>query len=1043
MCFLCKKRFSQHAAVITLLFAVAGVADAGDLFVRQSGSDKNLGGTPKNALLTITHAATLAKPGDHIWVGAGDYTEKIVIGAANGASSKLSISIHGDVDGKQTGDKGAVIVRAPEKYWALSVSVATTVNVDNVTFAAPVGSNGVGYGCRAYADSSWLSFSNCYFTGLRISVYPYNGASASVSQCSFEDNVYGVYGRASQAIKIGDSAFFGNTYACYLVDVPKAYASGCKFGPSKLTPTHRSFTVYRSGFSVDNCGFDSPSFAVYGIDCQWLDVQSCEIQEPTSYGIYATGEKLSVSSVKIIGAGDRIGTGMMLNDTSNQEVTVKDVHVDGLRYGAIAMGSDYDFQDVSLNNCYYGYYCHPNKPSLSISGSDKVEMKGNYIGLYSYHRADAPGKVEISDREFDGNEIGFMSYNDHLALRGCAFHVSRIGAYVRLGASTDIRECKFVNDGLGIHTSTYGLYLDSNEISVEDCGAYGNRIGMYMKSSFDRAFRLRNLDCDDNEYMSLYLVGGSWDWSDGDNIQLTNSRYGVYANNVDWTVKGIGIDASTLEYPIVDVYGNLVVAGSKISGGSHGVYGSLSESLTVTDSHIAGAKSYGIRSNRCESITLDGVSSTGNGHSGLYCYSIDDVPLSVSNSVFADNVYYGMYLNGLTLDPKVSANLKLTGNRYALRVHNRDLTLTEPMNVVMQDNDYAAMCYYGDLTIRGLKISDNGVAAYSYRGSLDLTDSVLSASNYGAIAYPEGSVLINQCEIDTARYGIYLAPYGDLGQELSVTNTKLTDLSHMGIYVRSYQGSDPVLELSNVDIENSRYGIYSSYSTVNSTDCNITNCTTYGIAQIHGSGDYRNTRVESTGSWSVLAYGDDFQMTNGQVIGPGYGIVLFSKKASVINSVVRDTYYGIRLDGVDAQYDILQSTIGNIRYYGVWHRNGNTVLRNSVVDADYYALWNQTGNGTLSNDHNLVHADRQAFVNTTPGDGDIEKDPIFLDPAAGDLHLAAGSPAINAGTDLSDVVIADIEGNERPSFRQFEMGAYEFTDAAGSLRVLDWDEVAK
>ena len=81
-------------------------------------------------------------------------------------------------------------------------------------------------------------------------------------------------------------------------------------------------------------------------------------------------------------------------------------------------------------------------------------------------------------------------------------------------------------------------------------------------------------------------------------------------------------------------------------------------------------------------------------------------------------------------------------------------------------------------------------------------------------------------------------------------------------------------------------------------------------------------------------------------------------------------------------------------------------------------------------------------MNVLPGEGDINKQPVFVDAAAGDLHLAAGSPAINSGADLSSLVSTDIEGNTRPSFRGFEMGAYEYLEPSGSIRVLDWNEVA-
>ena len=773
-----------------------------------------------------------------------------------------------------------------------------------------------------------------------------------------------------------------------------------------------------------------------------LTVTDCTIADPSGYGIYATGSDLSLDQVSVVGGTTRRGNGIMLDDSSGNPAILRDVTVDGLRNGITAIGGDYDFETVSVANSRIGLYCHPNKHHFVLDETADVTLDNNDYAVYSYHRASAPGTVELRGLSITDNGYGLLSYNDYLTLDDCRLDGNGYGASIRLGKETNIRDCSFSDNTTRENMGRYGMYLESDRISIRDTTADRNYVGIYIKNTGTDEPELQDVILDSNEHISLYMLGGNWSWNGSDNVVAKNGKYGVYANNVDWSVTDVTLDGTCL-YPCTDVYGNLSVSNSTVSGSTYGFYGYRSESFALRDTTVSGVSSFGIRAHECQSIRIDGIDSSNNGHSGLYCYSRSEVPISLTNSTFSNNVYYGTLLNGLTLPDDVPANLTFAGNRYGLSVHNRDLSLNDAMNVSFSGNVYAAMCYYANMTLRDVTMSGNGASVYSYRGSLDMTGARLSSDNYGVIAYPTGNLSIDRSVVTDSRYGIYVAPYTELGQQISVTDTELTDHSHIGLYLRSYGGSSPVADVDQLRINNSRYGLYTYQSEINATGCQINNSTSYGIAQIYGSGNYTRMKVESTGSWSVLAYGDDFVMRDSEVIGPGYGILLFSDKGSLINSVVRDTYFGIRLDRADAQFSVLQSTIGNIRYYGVWHRNGNTVLRNSVVDADYYALWNQTGNGSLSNDHNLIHADRQAFVNTTPGEGDIEKDPIFLDPASGDLHLAAGSPAINAGTDLSDVLIADIEGNERPSYRQFEMGAYEFTDAKGSLRVLDWDEQAK
>jgi predicted outer membrane repeat protein len=63
-----------------------------------------------------------------------------------------------------------------------------------------------------------------------------------------------------------------------------------------------------------------------------------------------------------------------------------------------------------------------------------------------------------------------------------------------------------------------------------------------------------------------------------------------------------------------------------------------------------------------------------------------------------------------------------------------------------------------------------------------------------------------------------------------------------------------------------------------------------------------------------------------------------------------------------------------------------------------------------------------------PGDGNIDLDPLFVDPAAGDFRLEMASPCIDTGT--SDGALeTDIILIPRPQGAEVDIGAYEFTDA--------------
>jgi hypothetical protein len=59
------------------------------------------------------------------------------------------------------------------------------------------------------------------------------------------------------------------------------------------------------------------------------------------------------------------------------------------------------------------------------------------------------------------------------------------------------------------------------------------------------------------------------------------------------------------------------------------------------------------------------------------------------------------------------------------------------------------------------------------------------------------------------------------------------------------------------------------------------------------------------------------------------------------------------------------------------------------------------------------------------GEGNIDADPLFVDSGHSDLHLRAGSPAIDAAS-TKDAPKTDLDGAPRPVGRAADMGAYEY-----------------
>jgi hypothetical protein len=82
---------------------------------------------------------------------------------------------------------------------------------------------------------------------------------------------------------------------------------------------------------------------------------------------------------------------------------------------------------------------------------------------------------------------------------------------------------------------------------------------------------------------------------------------------------------------------------------------------------------------------------------------------------------------------------------------------------------------------------------------------------------------------------------------------------------------------------------------------------------------------------------------------------------------------------------------------------------------DYNALWHNTLN----------------YAGVVTGPHDVHRDPLFVDPATGDLHLPFSSPLIDAGFDLG-ASEHDFEGNPRitdgnnDGLLRIDIGAYEY-----------------
>lgn len=99
-------------------------------------------------------------------------------------------------------------------------------------------------------------------------------------------------------------------------------------------------------------------------------------------------------------------------------------------------------------------------------------------------------------------------------------------------------------------------------------------------------------------------------------------------------------------------------------------------------------------------------------------------------------------------------------------------------------------------------------------------------------------------------------------------------------------------------------------------------------------------------------------------------------------------------------------------------------MRNNISSGNRIAAVNIDRTCSFIEDHNILFGPIIGF-NPSPTTKSVE--PMFLDTVLGNFRLRAGSPAIDAGTNVGPNV-RDLDGTLRPSGSGWDIGAYEFID---------------
>lgn len=207
----------------------------------------------------------------------------------------------------------------------------------------------------------------------------------------------------------------------------------------------------------------------------------------------------------------------------------------------------------------------------------------------------------------------------------------------------------------------------------------------------------------------------------------------------------------------------------------------------------------------------------------------------------------------------------------------------------------------------------------------------------------------------------------------------------------------------------------------------------YSRATVQGN-VFRDNEARAGGAiycdhYSCETIADNIIVANRAPGGSGGGIFVWGHSTPMIVNnlmIANEAEYGGAINCfTDSSPTILHNTI-----------SGNVAVEGGGVATGYYStptivnsiLWGNTPD-QITGDAKVSFSDIQDGYQ---GEGNIDIDPIFLDPAREDYHLSFDSPAIDAGTDVD--LSTDFEGDSRPfdgdgdNQARNDMGADEWTE---------------
>ncbi|WP_130605257.1 right-handed parallel beta-helix repeat-containing protein [Cohnella abietis] len=485
-----------------------------------------------------------------------------------------------------------------------------------------------------------------------------------------------------------------------------------------------------------------------------------------------------------------------------------------------------------------------------------------------------------------------------------------------------------------------------------------------------------------------------------------------YATGTDYYVSTTGSDSNagtstTSAWKTLQYAANTVPAGSTVNV-LGGVY---NQKVKITQSGSASAGPITFQNYASQTAVIDGTGLSVGVQEGLI--DIEDASYIVVKGFEIRNLQtstknkmpIGIFIHGAGSQIEVRNN----------KIHDIKNTATLSSNLAGRDA--------------------HGIAVYGTKAPASLSNLTIDGNELYNLVLGSSESLVVNGNVDT----------------FFITNNLVHDNDNIGIDLIGFEGKSP-----STAYDQARNGTVSGNTVYNITSVNNPS---YGRTLPNGSYGADGIYVDG-GKDSIIernySYNNDIgieiasehagKSTSGITIRNNFvynnnytGIAMGgydTKRGSTANCViVGNTLYKNDTKGLNGgqlliQYDtknnivknnIMVASSSNILFY-----NGYTLNSGNVVDYNlYFAPGGSTG--AQWRWKNVAYTGFAAYKTGSSNDAhSLFVDPALVNAAAGDLHLTASSPAINAGdTDLSIIGAFDIDGNARVQGTSVDIGAHE------------------